>query len=642
MCYYASKRKHCRKQTIMDQQKQQLIDRIKQAQNILVTVSMNPSVDQLAAAIGLTIALNKLDKHGTAVFSGEPPSTIDFLKPEETLEKNTDSLRDFIIALDKSKADKLRYKVEDQVVRIFITPYKTSLSDKDLDFSQGDFNVDVVVCLGVTEQQDLDAAITSHGRILHDATVVSVSTQGQGSLGTINWVDPGSSSLSEMVAGLIDGLDKKLVDGQIATALLTGIVATTDRFRNERTSPKTMSASAALMAAGANQQLIATELETPEAASAPPSADQAEPQDKVEVPAKEDAVPKTEPGTLEIDHEGAESEEPSEPEEAPEPPRPQVRVDADGQLLTDGGDSLPEISRVRGVGSDGQPTESDATEVKHERMTEPPSLSDGELTANATPETFDPPTEELTLPSVDSPLLMHNETVLAPTGDSPAAPATPTTPQLQSFQPAPTDWQPPQSSQPDPFTPDTTLSEIEQSVDSPHVHSEDTDGPATTPAAHEETVSDARSAVEAAYNSPDAPSDPLQPIAALNAQPLGPELHSETANEQPTAPAPASPFLPPSGPTAQSIIPNAGFNEPTPGSTPADDALDMPLPSNPFGPGAPTAPAGQPAQQPAPSPFTSLPGTPSAFPGAPQQGTDSTGSQTPPPPVPPPMLPPLQ
>ena len=52
--------------------------------------------------------LNKLGKHATAVFSGQVPSTIEFLQPEKTLEKNTDSLRDFIIALDKSKADKLR------------------------------------------------------------------------------------------------------------------------------------------------------------------------------------------------------------------------------------------------------------------------------------------------------------------------------------------------------------------------------------------------------------------------------------------------------------------------------------------------------------------------------------------------------
>src|SRR3982751_3927601 len=148
--------------------KQQVVERLKQATNVLVTVSNNPSVDQLAACIGLTLLLNKMGKHATAVFSGKVPSTIEFLKPEETIEKNTDSLRDFIIALDKGKADKLRYKVEDNVVRIFITPYKTSISQEDLEFSQGDFNVDVVVALGVKQQEDLDESITAHGRILHD------------------------------------------------------------------------------------------------------------------------------------------------------------------------------------------------------------------------------------------------------------------------------------------------------------------------------------------------------------------------------------------------------------------------------------------------------------------------------------------
>src|SRR5205823_13067778 len=126
-----------------------------EANNVLVTVSANPSVDQLAAAIGLTLVLNKLGKHATAVFSGRPPSTIEFLQPEETLEKTTDSLRDFIIALDKSKADKLRYKVEDNVVRIFITPYKASITEADLEFTQGDFNVDFVEPLVVSRLDDI-------------------------------------------------------------------------------------------------------------------------------------------------------------------------------------------------------------------------------------------------------------------------------------------------------------------------------------------------------------------------------------------------------------------------------------------------------------------------------------------------------
>ena len=102
--------------------KQQFVEKVTGAKNVLVTVGANPTVDELAAALGLTFLLGKLQKHVTAVFSGKTPPAIDFLDPEKTFERTVDSLRDFIIALDKEKADKLRYKVEDEVVKVFITP----------------------------------------------------------------------------------------------------------------------------------------------------------------------------------------------------------------------------------------------------------------------------------------------------------------------------------------------------------------------------------------------------------------------------------------------------------------------------------------------------------------------------------------
>lgn len=243
--------------------KQLIAEKIKQSANILVTVSANPSVDALTAALGLTLMLNKLDKHATAVFSGVVPPAISFLEPGKTFENNVDSLRDFIIALDKDKADRLRYKVEDDVVRIFITPYRTKISNTDLQFSQGDFNVDLIIALGVESQKDLDQAITAHGRILHDATVATINANGQkSSLGSIDWQDAHASSLSEMLASIADMLKAGLLDQQISTALLTGIVSSTERFSNQKTTPHVMTISAQLMAAGANQQLIATKLQT--------------------------------------------------------------------------------------------------------------------------------------------------------------------------------------------------------------------------------------------------------------------------------------------------------------------------------------------------------------------------------------------
>ena len=248
----------------MDNARQQIVDSIKKSSNILVAVSSDPSVDELSAALGLSIILNNMDKRATAVFSGAVPPAIEFLEPGKTFENSADSLRDFIIALNKEKADHLRYKVEGDVVKIFITPYKTKLSQDDLEFSQGDYNVDMVLALGVKDQGHLDKALEAHGKILHDATVVTITAGNDASsLGSLDWHDATASSLCEMSVSLADGLkgEGPILNEQIATAFLTCIVSATARFSNDRTTSRAMTMAAQLMAAGANQQLIAAKLE---------------------------------------------------------------------------------------------------------------------------------------------------------------------------------------------------------------------------------------------------------------------------------------------------------------------------------------------------------------------------------------------
>ncbi|HET6864252.1 MAG TPA: hypothetical protein VFH37_03605 [Candidatus Saccharimonadales bacterium] len=316
------------------QAKQQIAERVKQANKFLVTVNSNPTVDQLAACIGLTLMLNKMGKHATAVFSGKVPSTIQFLQPDKTLQKNTDSLQDFIISLDKNKADKLRYKVEDDVVRIFITPYRTSLSEKDLVFSQGDFNVEAVVALGVNQRTQLDNAITTHGRILHDATVISVNA-GVGKapdIGQINWADPQASSLCEMLVSISEAFGTGLIDSQMATAFLTGIVAETERFSNKKTSPKVMTMSAQLMAAGANQQLISEKLAPPPPPPPPPPKPPKPPAPppKPVVPPKPKQPPLKPEGVIDVPHDDKKKAPAPGPQDMTE-----IHIDDKGNLITE-------------------------------------------------------------------------------------------------------------------------------------------------------------------------------------------------------------------------------------------------------------------------------------------------------------------
>ena len=240
---------------------EQIIAKLKESESILIAVNDNPSVDELSSALALTLAINNSGKHATAVSSGKMPDALTFLRPEKTFENSVDSLRDFIIALNKEKADHLRYKLVGDHVKIFITPYHSVISEKDLEFEQGDFNIDFVLALNVESQDRLDGALAAHGRIFHDASVGILTVgENQTNLNGIHWHAENASSLSEIAVQIIESLGKKNLIQSVATALLTGIVAETDRFSNSKATAEVMSLAAKLISSGADQQLVVSKI----------------------------------------------------------------------------------------------------------------------------------------------------------------------------------------------------------------------------------------------------------------------------------------------------------------------------------------------------------------------------------------------
>lgn len=283
-------------------------DRIRNASNVLIALSKDPSIDELSAALGLSLILDKLNKRATAIFSGKIPNMIEFLQPEKTFEENTDSLQDFIVSLNAEKADHLRYKIEGDYVKVFFTPYrKETITEKDLQFSHGDFNVDLIISLNISEEAQLDDALREYGRIKHDASSVNISASAPGKFGDVEWGDPSASSICEMVVRLaldVQDPDEPVIDENVATTLLTGIISATNRFSNERTSAETMSVASNLMISGANQQLIAKNI--------PVDILTKQPEPVKEEPKEEPKVePKEEPKTEEP------KEKPKEEKEAP-------------------------------------------------------------------------------------------------------------------------------------------------------------------------------------------------------------------------------------------------------------------------------------------------------------------------------------
>ena len=633
----------------MDQTvKQSVIDRLSQANNVLVTVKSNPDVDQLSACIGFTLFLNKIGKHATAVYSGKTPSTLEFLKPEETIEKNTDSLRDFIIALDKSKADKLRYKVEDDVVRIFITPYKTSISEKDLYFTQGDFNVDAVVALGVHNKQDLDRAITAHGRILHDATVISINNDSSGDIGVLNLQDSETSSLSEMLVDISETLQADSFDSQMATAFLTGIVAKTKRFSNDKTTPRTMTLSAKLMAAGANQQLIASELQAT-LNSVNQQKETKEEESETEIDAITD-----EDGTLHIKHKddgktSKDSDKSKKYNETIEKLEEELGVNHDLPAVSDkddkeGDSNTPEdtsddeqTSAIRDVkAGSGSSSASQTSEASSGSSKEP--STGGTLTANTKPEGLSPSVDPLASNQPqDGPTLEHGKSSIDGQNKTRA--------DLDSSQ-------------------DSSFTEDLGSKDSDAT--DGTNGQTSkqdTQKAQSPDLDSARDAVEDAAEQSSDDNRP-DPLAAIGSQPLDMNVQGQSDNTDPNsnslstsagAQQPVGQNLT-NQDTAFSTPPQQQYQQPTSDSSqsfqsaqpqefPQTSSMNTGQPQSGPGIGNQDAP-GQNAQSPQnlpgqdqqANPFMSQGGTPQQT--AESVNNSQNNGQPAPPPVPPPMMPP--
>lgn len=308
----------------------QVVQAINSASSIVVTTNKKPTIDQISTVIGLSHMLQALNKHAVAVVSTTLPKAVEFLNPNTVIEADTKRLQDFVISLNKDKADKLRYKVEDDEVRIFITPYKTVITEKDFNFTSGDYNIDTVLAVGVMERTEIDDAMLASPRILGDAKDIITFNAGPVSkFGSINWSEPDAVSVAELAITLSNELGGNVLQGTAAQAFLTSLVEVTEQFGNNHTTPRIMTMAGQLMTAGADQQVIVKNLreaKAPVPAPAPTAAPKAEEklpeQPKVEESPKEEAAPKIE-------------------QTAPELPKPEVHV----KPIREGADE-PKISET--------------------------------------------------------------------------------------------------------------------------------------------------------------------------------------------------------------------------------------------------------------------------------------------------------
>lgn len=243
--------------------KQQTIELVRQANNILLLTHKNPDGDSLGSILALTMALKKLDKNPTAVVIDPVPAFLSFLPNKEMLDKKIDYNSDLILHLDVSKVQigNLGYKqlTDQQKVAIVITPKSGKFEKDDISFPEQKPNYDLVIVLDTPDLARLGSVADNFADIFYEMPVINIDHHpGNDYFGKVNWIDLTATSTAEILVALLESLGqgKSLLDPDIATCLLTGITTDTASFQNANTTPKSFTVAAQLVAAGARQQEI--------------------------------------------------------------------------------------------------------------------------------------------------------------------------------------------------------------------------------------------------------------------------------------------------------------------------------------------------------------------------------------------------
>lgn len=235
---------------------------LKKSRKILITPSSPADGDSIGAALSLYLVLRKFGKEPTVVMSDDVPETYEFLPKTDEIHRELSGTKDFIITLNckDAEVDTIKYQVEDTVVNIIVTPKSGRFKKESVAFKNGAEEFDLIVTVDAGDIHQMRELYEENREMFETLPLLNIDHHASNSkFGTVNFVDIDSSSTTQALIKIIDALNdtgSEIIDPDIATLLLTGLITDTGSFQHSNTTPAAFEVASRLLDLGAAQQEI--------------------------------------------------------------------------------------------------------------------------------------------------------------------------------------------------------------------------------------------------------------------------------------------------------------------------------------------------------------------------------------------------
>ena len=240
-------------------QVQQTFELIKKSQLILITFKQEWNGDTISSALALSYFLKRMGKKVDIVSQDFKPWTSLGFLPLSEVKDQLGNLQKFIISIntEHTQVGEFYYDKGDGRLNIYITPKEGQINPSDLSTSVSGYKYDLIITLNTPDLESLGQSYQKHADFFYATPKVNIDHSNKNEhFGNINLVNIAAASTSETLYDLLKELNENLIDENLATYLLAGIIMASKNFKTKEVTPKTLNLASLLIAKGARREQI--------------------------------------------------------------------------------------------------------------------------------------------------------------------------------------------------------------------------------------------------------------------------------------------------------------------------------------------------------------------------------------------------